>query len=123
MSVVDKSAIPFNKPYLSGKELDYIRQALGEKMHIAGGGEFTQRCQSLLENELQVHKVLLTTSCTHALEMSALLLEIEAEDEVILPSFTFSSTANAFILRGAKPVFVDIRPDTLNSDDRPMNSI
>jgi dTDP-4-amino-4,6-dideoxygalactose transaminase len=86
-------------------------------MHTAGDGPFTHRCQSLLEAETGASKALLTTSCTHALEMTALLLRIQDGDEVILPSFTFVSTANAFVLRGARPVFVDVRPDTLNLDE------
>lgn len=108
-----KKNIPFNKPYLSGKEFDYTREAI-EQMHISGDGSFTKRCHALLEEMLGVKKTLLTTSCTHALEMAAILLDIKPGDEVIVPSFTFVSTVNAFVLRGAKPVFADIRPDTLN---------
>jgi dTDP-4-amino-4,6-dideoxygalactose transaminase len=110
------TAIPFNKPYLAGKEYDYIKQAVAQ-MHISGDGMFTKKCHSLLESILGVPKVLLTTSCTHALEMSALLLDIQSGDEVIVPSFTFVTTINAFVLRGAQPVFIDIRPDTLNMDE------
>lgn len=106
-------SIPFNRPTLVGDELNYIAQAI-KKGHAAGDGEFTKKCHALLERVLGVSKVLLTTSCTHALEMSALLLNIQPGDEVIIPSFTFVSTANAFVLRGARPVFVDIRADTLN---------
>src|SRR6266542_3182863 len=84
---------------------------------ISGDGEFTRRCRELLERELGVPAVLLTTSCTHALEMSAILLDIQPGDEVIIPDFTFVSTVNAFVLRGAKPVFLDVRPDTLNLDE------
>lgn len=113
--------IPFNKPHFSGPELEYITQALNAG-HLSGDGQFTRRCSSLLEEELGVQKALLTTSCTHALEMSALLLDLQEGDEVILPSFTFVSTANAFILRGAKPIFVDIRPDTFNIDERLIES-
>jgi dTDP-4-amino-4,6-dideoxygalactose transaminase len=109
--------IPFNRPALTGCEFDYMRRAI-ESGHISGDGPFTKRSQVLLEELLGVPKVLLTTSCTHALEMAALLLRAEPGDEVILPPFTFVSTVNAFVLRGAHPVFVDIRPDTLNLDER-----
>lgn len=101
--------IPFNKPFIVGKELYYIAQAVLEG-HIAGDGSFTKKCHALLENKFQARKVLLTHSCTAALEIAALLCDIQPGNEVILPSFTFVSTANAFCLRGAKPVFVDIRP-------------
>jgi dTDP-4-amino-4,6-dideoxygalactose transaminase len=100
----------------------YISKAL-ECCHISGDGRFTKQCQALLERELSVAKALLTTSCTHALEMAALLLEIEPGDEVIVPSFTFVSTANAFVLRGARPVFCDIRQDTLNIDERKIEKL
>lgn len=109
--------IPFNKPCFQGKELAYIAEAIGN-LHISGDGPFTRRCHELFERELGVKKALLTTSCTHALEMCALLLDIEPGDEIIAPSFTFVSTLNAFVLRGARPVFVDVRPDTLNMDER-----
>ena len=109
--------IDFNKPELTGNELAYITQAL-EYAHISGDGQFTKRCQRILEEELGVARVFLTTSCTHALELAALLLNIQPGDEVIVPSFTFVSTINAFVLRGARPVFIDIRPDTLNMDER-----
>ncbi len=108
--------IPFNRPYQVGTELDYIKQVL-EEGHISGDGMFTQRCHSLLEEALGVPKVLLTTSCTHALEMSAILLDIQPGDEFIVPSYTFVTTVNAFVLRGARPIFIDIRPDTLNMDE------
>ena len=108
--------IPFNKPFIAPKELDYIRQAV-EDYHISGDGHFTKACNKFLEDALGVKKALLTTNCTHALEMAALLLNLEEGDEVIVPSFTFVSTINAFVLRGAKPKFVDIRPDTLNIDE------
>ena len=108
--------IPFNKPWMAGNELTYIGQAL-VRGHISGDGAFTHKCHTFLQQYLGVPKALLTTSCTHALEMAALLLEIGPGDEVIVPSFTFVSTANAFVLRGARPVFVDIRPDTLNLDE------
>ncbi|MBK8047631.1 MAG: dTDP-4-amino-4,6-dideoxygalactose transaminase [Anaerolineales bacterium] len=108
--------IPFNKPTIVGKELFYISNAIHEG-DSAGDAGFTKKCHAYLEQTLGVRKALLTTSCTHALEMSALLLDIQPGDEVIVPSFTFVSTANAFVLRGAKPVFADIRPDTLNIDE------
>jgi dTDP-4-amino-4,6-dideoxygalactose transaminase len=108
--------IPFNRPGIIGNELTYIAQAVANE-HISGDGLFTKKVHALLENDLCVPKALLTTSCTHALEMTALLLAIQPGDEVILPDFTFVSTVNAFVLRGAHPVFVDIRPDTLNLDE------
>jgi len=110
-------AIPFNRPYLTGRELGYIREAAAAGQ-LAGNGQFTRRCQEWLQDLLGAPKVLLTHSCTAALEMSALLLDLQPGDEIIMPSFTFVSTANAFVLRGATPVFVDIRPDTLNIDER-----
>ena len=110
------NTIPFNRPTIVGKELYYISQAIHEG-YSAGDGNFTKKCHAFLERALGVPNVLLTTSCTDALEMAAVLLEIQPGDEVIVPSFTFVSTANAFVLRGAKPVFVDIRPDTLNMDE------
>ena len=109
--------IPYNRPFIVGKELYYIAQAVLSG-HIAGDGIFTRKCQKFFEETLPAKKVLLTHSCTAALEMAALLLEIGPEDEVIMPSFTFVSTANAFFIRGAKLVFVDIRPDTLNMDEK-----
>ena len=108
--------IPFNRPYATGDELDYIRVAIAAPK-FSGDGSFTAQCHLLLEQSLGIQKALLTTSCTHALEMAALLLDIGPEDEVIIPSFTFPSATNAFVLRGAKPVFVDIRADTLNIDE------
>jgi dTDP-4-amino-4,6-dideoxygalactose transaminase len=108
--------IPFNRPFATGDELDYIRAAVAAPK-FAGDGSFTAQCHVLLEQSLGIQKALLTTSCTHALEMAALLLDIGPEDEVIVPSFTFPSAANAFVLRGAKPLFVDIRADTLNIDE------
>lgn len=110
------NVIDFNKPCLVGKEYAYIAQAI-ESAHVSGDGMFTRKCHALLEKELGVPKTLLTTSCTHALEMAAILLDIKPSDEVIVPSFTFVSTVNAFVLRGAQPVFCDIRPDTLNLDE------
>jgi dTDP-4-amino-4,6-dideoxygalactose transaminase len=109
--------IPFNWPAAMGRELEHISMAV-ETAGIGGAGEFAAKCQALLESELGVKKALLTTSCTAALEMAALLIDTQPGDEIILPSFTFTSTANAFALRGAKPVFVDIRPDTLNVDEK-----
>jgi dTDP-4-amino-4,6-dideoxygalactose transaminase len=109
--------IPFNKPYMTGRELDYIGEAHRNGM-LAGDGLFTKRCHEWLERRTGCSKALLTHSCTAALEMAALLIDIEPGDEVIMPSFTFVSTANAFVLRGAKPVFVDVRADTLNLDER-----
>jgi dTDP-4-amino-4,6-dideoxygalactose transaminase len=108
--------IPFNKPFIAGKELYYIAQAVTLN-NIAGDGRFTQQCSRLLEERFGIEKVLLVPSCTAALEMAALLLDLGPDDEVILPSFTFVSTANAFVRLGARPVFVDVRPDTLNIDD------
>lgn len=118
------SAMPiaFNVPTLAGNELDYLNQAI-QARHISGDGSFTKRVHRLLEAELGVPKAMLTTSCTHALEMSALLLDIQPGDEVIVPSFTFVSTVNAFVLRGARPVFSDIRPDTLNMDEAALESL
>jgi dTDP-4-amino-4,6-dideoxygalactose transaminase len=111
--------IPFNKPALTGNELKYLADAI-RRFHISGDGHYTSECHSFLEKELGVRKALLTTSCTHALEMTALLLDLKAGQEVILPSFTFVSTANAFVLRGARPVFADIRSDTLNLDEKQL---
>lgn len=110
------TTIPFNQPYMTGKELAYIAEAHFNS-RLAGDGPFTHRCHNWLEQQSSCHKALLTHSCTAALEMSALLLDLKDGDEVIMPSYTFVSTANAFALRGAKPVFVDIRPDTLNIDE------
>ncbi len=108
--------IPFNKPYMTGKELWYIAQA-HHNGWLAGDGGFTKRCNTWLEQRTGARKALLTHSCTAALEMAAILADIQPGDEVIMPSYTFVSTANAFVLRGAVPVFVDIRPDTLNIDE------
>jgi dTDP-4-amino-4,6-dideoxygalactose transaminase len=108
--------ISFNRPTLVGEEFGYIREAL-ERMHLSGNGHFTRRCQELIERQLGSGSVLLTHSCTAALEMAAILAGIGAGDEVIMPSFTFTSTANAVVLRGGVPVFIDIRPDTLNLDE------
>src|SRR5574339_908153 len=113
--------VDFNRPVLVGNELEYMKQAI-ENGDISGDGPFTKKCHAFLERELGVQKALLTTSCTHALEMSAFLLNIQPGDEVIVPDFTFVSTVNAFVLRGARPVFVDIRPDTLNLDETRLES-
>jgi len=113
--------IVFNNPGLAGHELTYMADAI-LRGHSAGNGTYTRRCQELLERKLGSPKVLLTTSCTDALELTALLLDIKPGEEVLLPSFTFVSTANAFVLRGARPVFVDIRPDTLNLDPDLLSS-
>lgn len=108
--------IPFNKPPFVGKETDYIAQAIADRK-ICGDGNFTKKCNAILEDITGAEKALLTTSCTSALEMSAILADIQLGDEVIMPSFTFVSTADAFVMRGAKIVFVDIRPDTMNIDE------
>ncbi len=108
--------IPFNKPFMTGRELWYIAQA-HTNGHLSGDGQFTKRCHAWLERSTGTRRALLTHSCTAALEMSALLAELQPGDEVIMPSYTFVSTANAFVMRGAVPVFVDIRPDTLNIDE------
>ena len=110
------SEIPFNSSSIQGCELDYIKAAVASGQ-VAGDQTFSKRCQRLLENVLETRRALLTTSCTHALEMAALLLDLRDGDEVIVPDFTFVSTANAFVLRGATPVFCDIRRDTLNIDE------
>ena len=114
--------IPFNRPCLAGSEYQYIAQAIAQG-HASGDGPFTRKCHEFLERELGVPRALLTTSCTHALEMAALLLDCGPEDEVIVPSFTFVSTANAFALRGARLVFSDIRRDTLNLDETLLESL
>jgi len=113
--------VDFNKPSFLGNELVYIHQAI-ENRHISGDGPFTKKVQAFLESTLGTGRALLTTSCTHALEMAAFLLEIQPGDEVVVPSFTFTSTINAFVIRGARPVFADIRPDTLNLDERRLES-
>ncbi len=113
--------ITFNKPYMTGKELFYIDQA-HHNMMLAGDGPFTHKCHHWLEERTGAVKALLTHSCTAALEMAAILADIQPGDEVIMPSYTFVSTANAFVLRGGVPVFVDIRPDTLNIDETKIES-
>ena len=114
--------VDFNRPVVLGSEYDYMRQSI-EAGHISGDGIFTKKCHAFLESELGTAKALLTTSCTHALEMSAILLDIKPGDEVIIPDFTFVSTVNAFVLRGAKPIFLDIRPDTLNLDESKLEAM
>ena len=109
--------IDFNVPPFTGKELEYMQQAIKNKK-ICGDGEFTKKCSHWMEEKFQANHVLLTTSCTHALEMAAVLTQVKPGDEVILPSYTFVSTADAFVQRGATLVFVDIRPDTMNLDER-----
>ena len=116
------SEIPFNRSSLLGRELDYISQAITTGQ-IAGDRTFSKECQTLLESALGVQKALVTTSCTHALEMCALLLDVQAGDEVIVPAFAFVSSANAFALRGARIVFGDIRPDTLNLDENKLEAL
>ena len=108
--------IRFNVPPFTGKEMDYIKNAV-ENQKICGDGEFTAKCNAWLEAKTGTKKALLTTSCTHATELAAILADIQPGDEVIMPSYTFVSTADAFVLRGARAVFVDIRPDTMNIDE------
>ena len=120
-AVSEPRPIPFNRPSVVGQERRYMDEAL-ERGHISGDGEFTRRCSDLLEREIGVGRALLTTSCTHALEMAAILLGIAPGDEIVVPDFTFVSTANAFVSRGAVPVFADVRPDTLNLDERLLES-
>ncbi|MHC4193178.1 MAG: dTDP-4-amino-4,6-dideoxygalactose transaminase [Planctomycetota bacterium] len=115
-------SIPFNKPCLEGNELEYIGEAVNHSL-IAGDGHFTKQCHSFLEAETGVQRALLTTSGTHALEMTAILLNIREGDEVIAPSFTFVSTPGAYVMRGAHPVFVDIRGDTLNIDEKQLEAL
>ena len=113
---MEEKMIRFNVPPYTGKEMENVKKAV-ESMHICGDGEFTKKCNAFLEKQTGAAKCLLTTSCTHALEMAALLCDIKEGDEVIMPSYTFVSTGDAFVLRGAKIVFVDIRPDTMNIDE------
>jgi len=114
--------INFNQPYIAPNQEKYIKEAL-KNYHISGDGPFTKKCNLFLEKYFGIKKALITTSCTHALEMSAILLNLKEGDEVIVPSFTFVSTPNSFILRGAKPVFIDIRPDTLNMDENKLEDL
>jgi dTDP-4-amino-4,6-dideoxygalactose transaminase len=113
--------IPFNRPTFFGKELDYITDAF-QNGRISGDGKYTKLCSSIMENKFKAKKVLLTTSGTHALELAALMIDLKAGDEVIMPSYTFVSTANAVVLRGAKPIFSDIRLDNLNLDEKQLES-
>jgi dTDP-4-amino-4,6-dideoxygalactose transaminase len=122
MSTFSQYTIPFNRPSLAGNEQQYINQVI-ENRHAAGDGAFTKKCHTLLEEIMGVRKALLTTNCTHALEMTALLLDIQPGDEIIMPAFTFVSTVNAYVLRGGIPVLADIRPDTLNIDERQLESL
>jgi dTDP-4-amino-4,6-dideoxygalactose transaminase len=117
------SHIPFNKPAMMGNEMKYIQDALSGRMHISGDGLYTKKVHAMLEETLGAKKVLLTTSCTHALEMAAILLDIQPGDEVIVPAFTFVSTINAFVLRGAKPIFADVRADTMNLDETKLEAL
>jgi dTDP-4-amino-4,6-dideoxygalactose transaminase len=121
-STATEPAIPFNHSSLVGRELDYIAQTIASGQ-IAGDQTFSRKCQDLLERILGVPKALIATSCTHALEMTALLLDIQRDDEVIVPAFTFVSSANAFALRGARIVFADVRPDTLNLDESRLEAL
>ncbi len=114
--------IPFNKPFIIGRELEYITQAV-QSGHLSGDGMFTKKCRAWMEQKFGANKVLLTHSCTAALEMSAILADSQPGDEVIMPSYTFVSTANAFVLRGAVPVWCDIRPDTLNMDETKIEAL
>lgn len=114
--------IPFNKPYLTGKETTYIEEAV-KSGKISGNGHFTKKCQEFFESRYQIRKALLTTSCTDALEMAAILIDIKEGDEVIMPSYTFVSTANAFVLRGAKIVFADSKSDHPNMDETKLESL
>lgn len=113
--------INFNRPYTTGKEHDYIQNAL-DSLHVSGDGRFTKLCHQWIEQRTGCARALLTHSCTSALDLAAMLLDLKSGDEVIMPSFTFVSTANAFVLRGAVPVFVDIREDTLNLDERQIEA-
>ncbi len=113
----ERDRIPFNRPFTTGREWEYMSDSIA-RAHISGDGYYTKACHRLLEEALPAHRALLTTSCTHALEMTALLLDLSPGDEIIMPAFTFVSTANAYALRGAKPIFVDVRADTLNLNER-----
>lgn len=113
--------VDFNRAVIVGREIEYMTEAIANA-HISGDGPFTKKCHALLQQELGIPRALLTTSCTHALEMAAILLDIRDGDEVIVPDFTFVSTINAFVLRGARPVFLDIRSDTLNLDESKLEA-
>lgn len=114
--------IPFNRPSLTGKETKYIEDAIN-RCHASGDGYYTKLCHEFFEKKFEIKKALLTTSCTHALEMAAILCNIQEGDEVIVPAYTFTSTVNAFVLRGASPVFCDVRPDTLNLDETKIETL
>lgn len=116
------NSIPFNKPYLTGNEVEYIKEAV-ERGKISGNGHFTKLCQNFFQDKYEISKCLLTTSCTDALEMAAILADIKEGDEVLMPSYTFVSTANAFILRGAKIIFVDSRPDHPGMDESKIEGL
>ena len=116
-----KFSIPFNKPFVSGKELFYIADSV-MKGHISGNGYYTKKCESFLQEFTHCQKALMTNSCTAALEMACILIDLKPGDEVIMPSFTFVSTANAVVLRGAIPVFCDINPKTFNLDETQLKS-
>lgn len=122
MSENKPNFIDFNRPVIVGNEMQYMADAVATGK-ISGDGVYTKKVNAYLEQELDIPRVLLTTSCTHALEMSAILLGIQPGDEVIIPDFTFVSTVNAFVLRGAKPVFIDVRPDTLNLDENKLEAL
>jgi dTDP-4-amino-4,6-dideoxygalactose transaminase len=117
-----ETIVDFNKPCIVGKEYDYMADSI-RLSHISGDGKYSKLCHQFLEDQLGVPRVLTTPSCSHALEMTALLLDIQPGDEVIIPDFTFVSTVNAFVLRGAIPVFIDIRPDTLNMDETKLEGL
>ncbi|BCY18292.1 dTDP-4-amino-4,6-dideoxygalactose transaminase [Leptolinea sp. HRD-7] len=117
-----ETIVDFNKPCIVGKEYDYMADSI-RSSHISGDGKYSKLCHEFLENKLGIPRVLTTPSCSHALELSALLLNIQPGDEVIIPDFTFVSTVNAFVLRGAKPVFIDIRSDTLNLDESQLERL
>jgi dTDP-4-amino-4,6-dideoxygalactose transaminase len=119
---MSEQKIPFNRAATVGRECEYMALAVAQG-HISGDGPFTRKCQSFFEQELGIGKALLTTSCTHALDMTAMLLNFQPGDEVIVPSFTFVSTVNAFVLRGARPIFADIRPDTLNLNEQLLQDL
>ncbi|MGJ9458084.1 dTDP-4-amino-4,6-dideoxygalactose transaminase [Oceanobacillus sp. CF4.6] len=114
--------IPFNKPPVTGTEIKYIKRAIEINQKLSGDGPYTRQCNEWFELKFHTPKALLTTSCTHALEMAAILIDIQPGDEIIAPSYTFVSTVNAFVLRGAKIVFVDIRPDTMNIDEKKIEA-
>jgi dTDP-4-amino-4,6-dideoxygalactose transaminase len=119
---MNKNIVDFNKPCVVGKEFEYMADSI-HLGHISGDGTFSKKCHQFFENQLGVAKALVTPSCSHALEMTALILDIQPGDEVIIPDFTFVSTVNAFVLRGAIPVFIDIRPDTLNMDETRLEEL